>query len=543
MNAAGCRMKITEIRDLDGPNLFLPGPAIKLEVEVPEGEAIRVVDETGIQVDATPEELMARLQSVVRDLHQRLGADAPAFASRAMEAPGHYVVAFSWTHRRLSEALAKCAFSLVSGERSDFDAIVEELKALNESAPDDDDAPEMLPTARRTLPIIAITGTNGKTTTSRLISSVLRHAGRRVGTTSSAGVFINGEQVIAGDYSGPSGAQRVFQEPGLDVGVLETARGGMLLRGLAYETADVGVVTNVSADHLGLHGVYTVEGLAEVKSLVVRYLRPDGFAVLNADDPRVLAMRDVTPARPFLVTRHAIAPDVQAHIDAGGWALTVDDAQDVVFWHDDEQEVLTSLRDVPMTFQGRAPHMVENALCAAGALLGIGLTNVEVKAGLAAFHNTAKDNRGRLNVYDYNGATIVLDFAHNVAGLEQLVSFGRNFLGESGQLTTVIGTAGDREDEVFRGLARVAAERSDAVVLKDSHRYLRGREMGDMIALMREGIEASGRSVPVMQADSEREASLMAFERVTAGDVICLMCIEDYDFLIPWLDERGRSIS
>ncbi len=187
--------------------------------------------------------------------------------------------------------------------------------------------------------------------------------------------------------------------------------------------------------------------------------------------------------------------------------------------------------------------MVENALCAAGALLGIGLTAHEVKSGLAAFRNTAADNRGRLNVYDYNGATIVLDFAHNVAGLEQLISFGRNFLAEGGRLTTVIGTAGDREDEVFRGLARVAAERSDAVVLKDSHRYLRGREMGDMIALMREGVEASGRSVPVMQADSEREASLMAFERVKPGDVICLMCIEDYDYLIPWLDERGRSIS
>lgn len=536
-------MKITEIRDLDGPNLFLPGPAMKLEIEVADGETPTVIDAHGRHVEVSREELMERLRAVVHELHRRAGVKVLESTSREIEAPGHYVVAFSWSHRRFAEVLAERAFELVSGERDDLDAAVAELRAILESLPKDDDAPEMLPTAKRTLPIIAITGTNGKTTTSRLISSVLRRAGRRVGTTSSAGVFINGEQVIAGDYSGPSGAQRVFDEPGLDVGVLETARGGMLLRGLAYETADVGVVTNVSADHLGLHGIFTVEALAEVKSLVVRYLRPDGFAVLNADDQRVLAMRESTPARPFLVTRRAISPEVQAHIDDGGWALTINDAQDVIWWHDGGQEVLTSLRDVPMTFSGRAPHMVENALCAAAALLGIGLTADEVRRGLAAFRNTPADNRGRLNVYDYNGATIVLDFAHNVAGLEQLVSFGRNFLGEDGRLTTVIGTAGDREDDVFRELARIAAEQSDAVVLKDSDRYLRGRQMGDMIALMREGVEQSGRSVPLMQADSEREASLMAFERVRPGDVICLMCIEDYDYLIPWLDERGRSIS
>lgn len=137
----------------------------------------------------------------------------------------------------------------------------------------------------------------------------------------------------------------------------------------------------------------------------------------------------------------------------------------------------------------------------------------------------------------------MLDFAHNVAGLEQLLAFGRNFLGENGRMTAVIGTAGDREDDVFIGLAKVAAEQADSVVLKDSHRYLRGREMGDMIALMRQGIEQAGRDVPVMQADSEREASLMAFERTRPGDVVCLMCIEDYDYLIPWLDERGTSVS
>jgi cyanophycin synthetase len=536
-------MNIIEIRDLDGPNLFLPGPAIKLEVEVPEGEPLRIAGDNGEVATASPTAMMDRLSAIIGQLHQESGVAAPSMTTREMEAPGHYVVAFSWERRRFARALAKAAFKLVSGERNEQPAVVDELWAILASEPDEDDAPEMVPTSRRTLPIITITGTNGKTTTSRVLSFALRHAGKKVGMTSSSGVYIDTEQVISGDYSGPAGAQRVFREPGVDVGVLETARGGMLLRGLAFESGDVGVVTNVSEDHLGLHGVYSVEKLAEVKSLVVKYLRPDGFAVLNADDPRVLAMMEVTPARPFLVTRRPVTPEIQAHIDTGGWALTVSENLDVIWWHDGQRHTLTTLNDVPMTFSGRAPHMVENALCAAAALLGIGLAPEQVRDGLAAFRNTANDNRGRLNVYEYKGGTIVLDFAHNVAGLEQLIGFGTQFCRDNGHLTAVIGTAGDRDDEVFRGLARAAARQADTVILKDSHKYLRGRELGEMLALMREGIEETGRTIPVMQADSERTASLMAFERIEPGDVVVLMCIEDYDYLIPWLDERARSIS
>lgn len=536
-------MNIIEIRDLDGPNLFLPGPAIKLEVEVPEGEPPRIAGEGDSPTETSPAGLMERLEAVIRELHDIAGVEAPDTMTCEMEAAGHHVVAFSWTHRRFAKALARAAFGIVSGDRTDLSSTAQELQAIIDSEPEEDDAPEMVPTSQRTLPIITITGTNGKTTTSRLLSFALRHAGKKVGMTSSSGVYIDTEQVISGDYSGPAGAQRVFREPGVDVGVLETARGGMLLRGLAFESGDVGIVTNVSEDHLGLHGVYSVEKLAEVKSLVVKYLRPEGFAVLNADDPRVLRMMSVTPARPFLVTRKPVTPEIQAHIDGGGWALTVGENRDVLWWHDGERDVLTTLENVPMTFSGRAPHMVENALCAAAALLGIGLEPDEVRDGLAAFRNTASDNRGRLNVYEYQGGTIVLDFAHNVAGLEQLIGFGTQFCREDGHLTAVIGTAGDRDDEVFRGLARAAALRADTVILKDSHKYLRGRELGEMLALMREGIEETGRNIPVMQADSERKASLMAFERIEPGDVVVLMCIEDYDYLIPWLDERATSIS
>lgn len=526
-------MNIIEIRDLDGPNLFLSRPAIKLEVEIP----------AAVPGQGTLPDEVDRLESIVRELHVACGCHVPETTSRAMEEPGHYVVAWTWSHRRFAETLARHAFELLSGDRPDMQESVAVLRGILDSPREDDDLPEMIPTASRSIPIISVTGTNGKTTTTRVMSSVLRHCGRSVGVTSSAGVFINGEQVISGDYSGPAGAHRVFEEPGVDVAVLETARGGMLLRGLAFESSDVGVVTNVSADHLGLHGVYTIEGLAEVKSIVPRHVRPEGFAVLNADDPRVLAMKDITPARPILVTRQPVTETIREHIRNGGWALTVSDADEVIWWHDGQKEALASLRDIPMTFAGRAPHMVENALCAAGGLLGIGLTLEEVRDGLGAFRNSASDNRGRLNVYELNDATIILDFAHNVVGLEKLISFGRNFVGPGGTLTAIIGTAGDRDDDVFLGLARVAATTADAIVLKDTTKYLRGRQTGDMPRLMRRGISETGVTLPVMEAGSERDASLMAFQDTRPGDVVVLMCIEDYDYLIPWLDEHGTSIS
>lgn len=545
-------MKICEVRDLDGPNIFLSGPAIKLEVAADDGDVqiSRAARDfvSGSETcearlrSATPEELMCSIIDVVQTLHDRCGQPHPTTTSRPLEAPGHFAVAYSWQHRRFAEALGRFALEIVIGEAEDISAGVSNLQKILVSEPEDDDAPEMITNARRTIPIIAITGTNGKTTTSRLVSSIMRHAGKKVGMTSSAGVYIDKEPVLEGDYSGPAGAQRVFSDAEVDVAVLETARGGMLLRGLAYEQSDVSVVTNVTADHLGLHGIYTIEGLAEVKSLVARTTKESGFAVLNADDPLVLRMKDQISARAFLVTRNPASADVRTHIDEGGWALTVNDYE-VHWWHDGATEVLTTLTDIPMTFGGRASHMVENALCAAAGCLALGLDAGHVRAGLSAFRSSAQDNRGRLNVYELNDATIIIDFAHNEAGLRKLLEFARHFRAGDGMLTALVGTAGDREDEVFQAIGRIATEQADHVVLKDSMKYLRGREPGDMLALMRQGVEEADADAVVEEAGSEREASLRAFERVAPGDVVAVMCIEDYDFLLKWLDERGKIVS
>ncbi|CAN0475404.1 unnamed protein product, partial [Phaeothamnion confervicola] len=218
-----------------------------------------------------------------------------------METPGHYVIAWSWLRRKFSKDLAHIAFDLVSGaiDQADLDVRIGALQHFQSRPVGPDDVPAYAMDAERRVPVIGITGTNGKTTTTRLISAILMNAGHTVGWTSTAGVFIQGEERIAGDYTGPSGASYVLKDPEIDVAVLETARGGILLRGLGYQTCDIGVVTNVSPDHLGLHGVLTIEGLAEVKTLIPRVTKAGGYLVLNADDPLVLAMRYKTPAQVF----------------------------------------------------------------------------------------------------------------------------------------------------------------------------------------------------------------------------------------------------
>ncbi|MDP8907851.1 MAG: Mur ligase family protein, partial [Chloroflexota bacterium] len=360
-------MEFVETRVLDGPNLFLPRPAIKLEIaNVEAGDLTNLADAVASLAPSEPaqgatpsqaEDISATagrlLQRLVEALHEAAGAPAPDSVAVPLERQGHHAVAFSWDHRAFATALAKLARDLATGQAVETGARLNELRRALEPPFPDDDAPQMIRDAARSIPIIAVTGTNGKTTTTRLIASILRGTGRKVGWCSSVGVFIQGEQVLEGDYTGPSGAARVFAEPDLDVAVLETARGGILLRGLGYESNDVSVVTNISADHLGLHGIFTVEGLARVKRIVPRATRPGGFAVLNADDSRVLAMRDGLRARPFLITRQAAHDEVAAHVAAGGWALRVVDGN--IHWmHDGDEETLISVEQIPITIGGRA---------------------------------------------------------------------------------------------------------------------------------------------------------------------------------------------
>jgi cyanophycin synthetase len=311
-------MRRVELRDLDGPNLFLLAPAIKLELAVgPEDLAPAALaalaarlEPLGLADDAPPARAAALgglLADALVALCERAGAAEPDVHWAPLEEPGHHALAWTWDHRRFALGVGEAVAAVATGEAVDLRAEADRLRGLLAER-DPDDAPLMLPDAARDRPIVAVTGTNGKTTTTRLIAHVLTGAGLRPGWSTTAGVYVAGERVLDGDYSGPTGARAVLDAPGVEVAVLETARGGILQRGLAYERNDVSVFTNISGDHLGLNGVLTVEGLARVKSVVVRVTRPDGWAVLNADDPLVRGAAAGVHAGRFWVTQDPANP-------------------------------------------------------------------------------------------------------------------------------------------------------------------------------------------------------------------------------------------
>jgi cyanophycin synthetase len=532
-------MKLVEIRDLDGPNIFLLEPAIKVEFaldetdETPESQAAlarRFQPVLGTpKAQALPEQLIGAVAAV----HSLCGVTLTNVTWQPLETPGHVAFAFGWSHRRFAMSVAKVIAEAACGPNEVDERQLAELRLiLNHSEPLD--SPLMVRDAERTIPIVSITGTNGKTTTTRLIAHILRQSGKKVGWSSSSGVFIEGEQVMDGDYTGPSGALRVLDDPEVEVAVLETARGGILLRGIAYGSNDVGVFTNVSADHLDLQGIRTVDGLAEAKATVIRITKPEGYAVLNADDPLVVAQAPKTLAQVFFVTQSAENKITSSHIKAGGHALTVENGH-VLFWQKGEVVDLIAVEEIPIAFGGSARHMIENALCGAAACLGLGLDPERVRDGLAKFTSTPADNLGRLNLYEVGGTTVVVDFAHNEAGLRHLLDLATRLTKNRGSLIAIIGTAGDRTDANLEAIGRIAAESADRVIIKETAKYLRGRKNNDELNQHYvAGIKLGGKREWTI-APSELDGLKLAVAESTAGDVIALMCVEQvqdvYDYL------------
>jgi cyanophycin synthetase len=390
------------------------------------------------------------------------------------------------------------------------------------------------------IPVALITGTNGKSTTVRLLACMVQAAEKAVGLCSTDWIRVGEEIVDKGDYSGPGGARQVLRHPGVEIAVLETARGGMLRRGLAVEQADVALVTNIAEDHLGESGIYDLEELAQAKLIVHKAAK---HLVLNADDP-VLSRQGLALEQPK--TWFSLESDngiVERHRANGGRACRLLGPQ-IVFDEGPDTKPVMAVESIPMTLRGAARHNVANALAAVGVAVALDLPLEAIRTGLRTFESSPQDNPGRLNVFAINGVTAILDFAHNPHGIAALLEMATSIPAKRRLVTT--GQAGDRDDASIRNLASTIAQtRPDRIIVKELEDYLRGREKGEVPALITEELLASG--VPpeaIDQAATEMDAIRQALAWAKKGDLLLLIAHSQRSGVVSYLESlqtRGWS--
>ncbi len=374
------------------------------------------------------------------------------------------------------------------------------------------------------IPVIAVTGTNGKTTTVRLTSHLLRTSGLRVGMTNTDGVYVNGRQMDSGDCSGPRSARNVLMHPDVDAAVLETARGGMLREGLAFDRCSVAVVTNIGmGDHLGLNYITTVEDLAVLKRVIVQNVASSGMAVLNASDPMVAAMANSCPGQITFFSLDSHHPVIATHRAQGKRVLYLEDDQIIAM--QGPMQVRIPLSDVPLTRSGAITFQIENAMASIGAAWAVGISWEIICKGLASFVSDAQAVPGRFNVFDFKGATVIADYGHNPDAIKALVQAVSNLPAQ--RRSVVISGAGDRRDDDIREQTRIIGDVFDDVVLYQDA-CQRGRVDGEVLALLRQGLQGARKTEHVEEIHGEFKAIDQAMDRLRSGD-LCLILIDQVE--------------
>jgi cyanophycin synthetase len=348
------------------------------------------------------------------------------------------------------------------------------------------------------VPIFAITGTNGKSTVGRMVKQVLRYTGANVGLTSTSGVYVNGVLVASGDATGPKSARIVLRDPSVDIAVLETARGGILREGLAFTDSDVGVVLNVTADHLGLKGIETLDDLANVKSLIVETVHKNGTSVLNADDPLCVRMAKRAGGRLAWFSLNG-GPDemptfLRRHIEDGGLAVVREpgfEGGTIVYHERGRREVVMEAGAIPGTLHGMATFNIANACATIAMCLAHGVPLLTIRSGMASFQSTFEQNPGRLNVHDEHGFRVILDYAHNAAGLTALGEVVRGLRHRYKRALGVLSIPGDRRDEDIIEMGQIAGGIFDELFFREDP-GLRGRSRGEVMELLQRGAVQGG---------------------------------------------------
>ena len=578
-------MRLVEIRLLEGPNVYRLEPVVKVEVAIGRrqtwygqrspGRHALVQLGASVPAKAWPNEVDALVAWVRRLRVDHEEGRGGVLVHRSSD-PGHWIVSFPWTGAERAHLIAEGALALTEravspARRARLTGSQERLLArwsarISEAR---STPPSWIRDADRCFPIVSITGTNGKSTVTRLITHILKVAGKRVGTTTSDGVLVDERMVEPGDWTGPAGAWQILGRSDLDVAVLETARGGLVLRGMGYESNDASVVTNVSSDHLDLQGIHTLPELAEVKSTVARATHPDGWAVLNADDPLVASLSRRVRAHVAVfslgggsgaaVVRRVLAAGGRAYVLRDEWLVELDASSSAGAGADGRngarpdvvEHRIVEVDRVPITLGGLARHNVANALAAAGAARGLGVTLAQLRDGLADFQPSSDRSPGRLNLFRVGARIVIVDFAHNEAGVSAVLDVAEGIAGgaagRAAPVTAIIGTAGDRPDDTLRGIGRIAGKRAQRVAVKETLKYLRGRSRESIVGEILAGVKASGRStadVPVYESETAALRSELARNgegaaRPDAARVIVLMCHEERDEVFALLEEVG----
>jgi UDP-N-acetylmuramyl tripeptide synthase len=569
-------MRLLDARRLTGPNLHLGGPAAIAEVEFEPGE--------------DPEDAVARWRAALAPALAGLGWSA-ALAVRThpgLAVPGNMsprpgadlVFAAPVDALYLATTVQEWAVAAADGRApelaGELDAWRRELERARRPALTallaaaaarglpallDDDAlslghghrsrtwpldrlpdPADVPwAALARIPVALVTGTNGKTTTARLLGRIARAAGHVVGVTSTDAITVGERLLEAGDWTGPGAARTVLRHPEVTAAVLEVARGGILRRGLAVDRCDAACVTNISADHLGEYGVDDLATMARAKAVVGAVVDPRGRVVLGADSEPLAGLVAAGHRFPAPVAWFALTGDhpvLAAHRAAGGEAWFVSPAGAVCRARGAAVDELVAVAELPLCFGGAAPHNVANSLAAAALAAAIGLSEAAIVAGLRSFTSSVADNPGRANVVRVGEVLVFLDFAHNAAGIRSLHPLLARLRGGH-RLLVSIGVAGDRRDEDIREVARAVHECApDRVIVRDLEHYLRGRSPGEVPALLAATLHALG--VPadaVESADGEVEVLRRGLAWARPGDVVAILVHVDRDEVLAALRE------
>lgn len=383
------------------------------------------------------------------------------------------------------------------------------------------------------IPVVAVTGTNGKTTTVRLITHLFATAGMTVGMTNTDGVYVDGRQIDSGDCSGPKSARNVLMHPDVEAAVLECARGGILREGLGFDRCAVAVVTNVGAgDHLGLNYLDTAEDIKRVKSVIVQNVSPSGYAVLNATDPLVVAMAESCPGKVIFFAADRHLPLMATHRAQGKRCVFVDEGAIVA--SDGAWRESIPLRDVPMTRGGTLGFQVDNAMAAVAAAWGAGLAWDVIRRGLASFSTDGDNAPGRFNVMEYRGATVIADYGHNPDAMRALVAAVDAMPAQ--RRVVVISGAGDRRDQDIVEQTQILGAAFDHVVLYQDA-CQRGREDGEVVALLRQGLAGASRTSRIDDIRGEFAAIDHAFAHLNEGD-LCLVLVDQVEEALAHLRQR-----